>query len=104
MATSTARAVPPDPSTTARTPARWLTPSSASAPVTPSTSVQSACQPVPERTRVLAAPTALARSVQVSAAASATSLSGIVTDSPTHSGPKPFSSPGKPASSHSSRS
>ena len=51
------------------------------------------------RTRVFAAPMAAVSAATSSATSSATRLSGIVSDSPTHSGPRPATNPGRPASS-----
>ena len=67
----------------------------------PTTSVFSANQPSGRRTNVLAAPTAAATAEMVVATDRATSLSGIVSDSPAHSGPSPARSPGRSASPHS---
>ena len=52
-------------------------------------SVLSARHPAYVRTSVLAAPTSSARAVRSSANRSAANLPGIVTETPTHSGPKP---------------
>ena len=75
-----------------------------SAPATPSMSVLSARQPWSVRTRVLAEPTSSARSVRSSANCRAANLPGIVTDTPTHSGPKPPTSAGSCSAVHSMRS
>ncbi|SHV99189.1 Uncharacterised protein [Mycobacteroides abscessus subsp. abscessus] len=90
--------MPPEPSTAAA-------PDTApNAPMTPSTSVLSARQPPSTRTRVLAEPTSSARAVRSVANRSAANLPGIVTETPTHSGPKPPTRPGNCASVHSMRS
>ena len=98
--TTIAGAVPPEPITIARSASR--TP--ASAPTTPSTSVLSARHPAPVCTSVLAEPTSLARSVASSATRSAANLPGIVTETPTHSGPNPATSAGSCSAVHSMRS
>ena len=100
-AANTGRAVPPAPTTTADSP---VAPHSARRPSAPSTSVQSASQPDSVRTRVLAEPTVTARSVRSSANSSAANFPGIVTETPTHSGPKPPTRPGSASASHSIRS
>ncbi len=92
-----AGAVPPDPQTSAHPEA------DPTAPETPSTSVLSARQPVGVRTRVLAEPTSSARSVRSSAHRRAANLPGMVTDTPTHSGPNPPTTPGNSSAPHSMR-
>ena len=57
-------------------------------------SVLSARHPVDVRTRVLAAPTNSARGVRSSANRNAANLFGIVTETPTHSGPKSLTTEG----------
>ncbi|CNW60953.1 Uncharacterised protein [Mycobacterium tuberculosis] len=96
--TTAAGAVPPDPSTSA-------CPAAApNAPATPSMSVLSARQPCGVRTRVLAEPTRSARAVRSSANRRAANLPGMVTETPTHSGPKPPTTTGNSAAPHSMRS
>ncbi len=102
--TRAGRAVPPAPTTTAEAPARSPTPAARSAPVTPSTSVQSARQPSAVRTRVFAEPISTARSVRSVANSRAANLPGIVTDTPTHSGPSPDTRAGNSSPVHSMRS
>ncbi len=96
-----AGAVPPDPHTIAGPDAH---PVDASAPATPSMSVLSARQPAAQRTRVLAEPTRSARAVRSSASRRAANLPGMVTDTPTHSGPKPPTTAGSSRAPHSMRS
>lgn len=67
-------------------------------------SVLSARQPAGVRTRVFADPTRSARSVRSSANLKAANLPGMVTDTPTHSGPSPPTTPGSWSASHSMRS
>src|SRR6201999_646750 len=100
-ATIAAGALPPDPDTTARPDAE---PSAPNAPLTPSMSVLSARQPRDVRSRVLADPTSSARSVRSSANRSAANFPGIVTETPTHSGPNPPTTPGSSSAPHSIRS
>ncbi len=95
------RAVAPEPST--RTcpdePSAAAAPPSCRARVIPSTSVLCAVHPpVPERTRVLTAPTCRARGDTSPATAKAASFSGMVSDSPAHSGPSPATKPASSAS------
>ena len=61
-------------------------------------------QPRGVRTRVLADPTRPARSVCSSANRRAANLPGMVTDTPTHSGPNPPTTPGSSSAPHSMRS
>src|SRR5690606_38519582 len=82
-ATSAERAVAPDPTTTAED--TLSRPASRRACSRPATSVLSARQPTSRRVSVLAAPTRPASSPCSTASASASSLSGMVTDSPSHS-------------------
>src|ERR1700722_8091357 len=96
--TTAAAAVAPEPSTAAR-PA-----TGPKAPLTPSMSVLSARHPVCDRTRVLAEPTSSARAVRSSANRNAANLPGIVTETPTHSGPKPATRFGNSSAVHSMRS
>ena len=77
---------------------------SARAPRTPSTSVLSARHPPEKRTRVFAEPTNWARSVASVANRSAANLPGMVTDTPTHSGPNPPTTTGSCSAVHSMRS
>ena len=56
------------------------------------------------RTSVLADPTCSARAVRSSANRRAANLPGIVTDTPTHSGPNPPTRPGNSSAPHSMRS
>lgn len=100
-AATAAGAVPPEPRTAPRTGAVT---SSARAPITPSISVLSARQPFSVCTRVFAEPTSAARSVRSVATASAANLPGLVTESPTHSGPRPATNPGSCSALHSMRS
>ena len=68
----------------------------------PGMSVLSACQaPSGRRTSVFAAPTAVAAGEAVAARVSPTSLSGMVSDRPAHSGPSPATSSPSSASAHS---
>ncbi len=83
---------------------RLARPPRPNAPVTPSMSVLSARQPAAVRTSVLADPTSSARAVRSSANRSAANLPGIVTDTPTHSGPKPPTRPAIRSAVHSMRS
>ena len=96
-AASAAWAVPPAPITTARSTA--AAPSSRSDSSIPATSVFTASQPDGRRTSVFAAPIAAVSAATSSATSSATRLSGIVNDRPTHSGPRPATNSGRPASS-----
>jgi hypothetical protein len=99
-AASAARAVPPAPSTVTAAPSR--TPAPRSTATMPATSVLSAYQePSRRRTRVLAAPTAAATGETSPATASATSLSGMVSDNPAHSGPSPATRSASSTSAHS---
>ena len=77
-------------------------PASRSAATMPGTSVLSARQlPSGWWTRVFAAPTAAAIGLTAVATVSPTSLSGMVSDSPAHSGPRPATKAGRSASAHS---
>ncbi len=67
-------------------------------------SVLSARQPDEVRTSVLAEPTSSAREVRSSANRSAANLLGIVTETPTHSGPKSPTTEGNCSAVHSMRS
>ncbi|PQM47382.1 hypothetical protein C1Y40_02434 [Mycobacterium talmoniae] len=67
-------------------------------------SVLSACHPSAPRTKVLAEPTNSARAVAESAHANAANLPGMVTETPTHSGPKPRTSVGNSSAPQSMRS
>jgi hypothetical protein len=64
----------------------------------------SARHPFPDRTKVFAEPTSSARGVRSSANRSAANLPGIVTDTPTHSGPKSPTTLGSWSAEHSIRS
>ena len=82
----TGRAVPPAPMSSAVD--GWDLPSSSSsAPRTPSVSVLSARHPSSVRTRVFAEPMSSARSLTMFAQASASNLSGMVTEKPRYSSP-----------------
>src|SRR5437763_2998371 len=94
-----ARAVPPAPRTA--TVSTVDSPTDRSASTIPGASVLSAPQPWGWRTNVFAAPNAAATGVTSSATTSATSLSGMVNDSPAHSGPRPATRPASSASAHS---
>src|SRR5664280_2288851 len=100
-ATSTARAVPPPPSTTAPAPGTGR-PNSANAVASPVTSVLSPDSQPPRGSTVFAAPTVPATSDSPSSSGSTAVLSGIVNDSPAHSGSARTSAskPGRPTASH----
>ena len=97
-AASTASDVPPPPSSSTR---RGWTPQLRKPPMTPSTSVFSANHPSSVRTRVFATPSARTRALQPSATAAAAAFPGMVTLKPTHSGPLPRTSGGRPSPSTS---
>ena len=83
---------------------RAVAPPSCRARVIPSTSVLSRRPPARDRrTRVLAAPTSRASGDASAATANAASFSGIVSDSPAHSGPSPATKPASSASRTSMR-
>src|SRR5664279_5838897 len=98
-AATTDAAVPPPPRISADLGGR--APAARSPPMIPSTSVFSAYQPPSRRTSVLATPRVRTRSLASSATAAAAAFPGMVTENPTHSGPREATRPGSASPSHS---
>ena len=90
--------MPPAPSTTARPDTAPV--SGPSVAPMPTMSVLYAVRR-PVSTRVLAAPIAAASASTSSATSSVTRLSGMVSDNPAHSGPRPSTNAGELGSAHS---
>ena len=105
-ASTAERAVAPEPTTTTSVTASDMRsqPTAARAAVMPCTSVLSASQPPSTRTKVLAAPVSRAVGLASTASCNATSLSGIVSESPRHVPSRPSSAAAKPSASTSRRS
>src|SRR6266545_893706 len=99
--TTSAAAAPAASAPSTAIPSTLDTPAARSASTMPGASVLSACQRPSLRTSVLAAPSAPASGETVSATAMPTSLSGMVNDRPTHSGPRLATRSGSSVSAHS---